>query len=86
VNLHNTPQNTSNAPVTGLEPLLSVDQLADYLGVPVKTVYDWRRTGHRPAAYRVGRFLGYAVSDVQAWLAEQRDTSSTSTTSAASGR
>jgi excisionase family DNA binding protein len=60
---------------TALEPLLSVEQLADYLGVPVKTVYDWRRTGHGPAAHRVGRFLRYTVADVQEWLAQQRDPS-----------
>jgi excisionase family DNA binding protein len=57
---------------SGLEPLLSVEQLAEYLGVPVKTVYDWRRTGNCPVPFRVGRFLRYAVGDVQAWLVAQR--------------
>ena len=32
----------------GLDPLMSVDELAEYLGVPVRTVYDWRTTG-RPS-------------------------------------
>ena len=29
----------------GLEPLLNIDELADYLGVPVSTIYDWRTNG-----------------------------------------
>lgn len=29
----------------GLEPLLGVPELAEYLGVPVQTIYDWRVNG-----------------------------------------
>lgn len=29
----------------GLEPLLNIDELAVYLGVPVSTIYDWRTNG-----------------------------------------
>jgi len=32
----------------GLEPLLNIDELADYLGVPVSTIYDWRTKRQRP--------------------------------------
>jgi len=32
----------------GLEPLLNIDELADYLGVPVSTIYDWRTNGKAP--------------------------------------
>jgi excisionase family DNA binding protein len=58
----------------GLEPLISIDELSDYLGVPVKTIYDWRLAGHGPCAIRVGRHLKYAISDVREWLATQRET------------
>jgi excisionase family DNA binding protein len=57
----------------GLEPLISIDELSGYLGVPVKTIYDWRLTGHGPCAIRVGRHLKYAISDVREWLASQRE-------------
>lgn len=57
----------------GLEPLLDVTELAAYLGVPVSTVYDWRTHGKGPAAYRFGKRLKFAVSDVRAWVTEQRD-------------
>ena len=57
----------------GLEQLISIDELSDYLGVLVKTIYDWRLTGHGPCAIRVGRHLKYAISDVREWLASQRE-------------
>jgi excisionase family DNA binding protein len=57
----------------GLEPLLDVTDLAAYLGVPVSTVYDWRTRGQGPAAYRFGKHLKFALSDVQAWIASRRE-------------
>jgi excisionase family DNA binding protein len=60
-------------PLDGLEQLISIDELSEYLGVPVKTIYDWRLTGNGPCAIRVGRHLKYAVSDVRDWLAHQRE-------------
>ena len=57
----------------GLEPLMDVAELASYLGLPVSTVYDWRVHGKGPAAYRFGKHLKFAVSDVRAWMAEQRE-------------
>lgn len=56
-----------------LEPLLSIDAVADYLGVSVPTIYDWRVAGKGPRAIKVGRHLKFAVSDVQAWVAAQRE-------------
>ncbi len=53
--------------------LLSPAELADYLGVPVQTVYQWRHRGEGPPGYRVGRHVRYRWSDVQAWLDEQAD-------------
>jgi excisionase family DNA binding protein len=59
--------------VGGLEPLLSIEQLSAYLGLPVKTLYDWRLAGRGPCAVRVGRQLRYFVSDVRDWLTQQRE-------------
>lgn len=56
-----------------LEPLLDITELAGYLGVPVTTIYDWRTNGKGPPAYRFGKRIKFAVSDVRAWLAEHRD-------------
>jgi len=57
----------------GLEPLLSVTELAGYLGVPVATVYDWRSNGTGPVGHRFGKHVKFAVSDVRAWVEAQRD-------------
>ena len=57
----------------GLEPLLDVTELAAYLRVPVSTVYDWRTRGLGPRAYRFGKHLKFALSDVRSWIEQQRD-------------
>ena len=57
----------------GLEPFLDVRELAEYLGVPVSTVYEWRTHGRGPAAYRFGKHLKFTVTDVQDWVQQQRD-------------
>ncbi|WP_342795432.1 helix-turn-helix domain-containing protein [Euzebya pacifica] len=39
----------------GLGPLISVDELAAYLGLPKQTIYDWRVSGKGPQGYRIGK-------------------------------
>lgn len=53
-----------------LERLLSVDEVAEFLGIPVATLYQWRHKGCGPEAYRVGRHLRYEPAVVRAWLDE----------------
>lgn len=57
----------------GPDPLLSIEDLAAYLGVPVATIYDWRVDGEGPCGIRVGRYLKFTVRDVLTWLSEQRE-------------
>jgi excisionase family DNA binding protein len=64
---------TSARVISGLEPMLSIEELAEYLALPVRTLYDWRQCGREPRAIHVGRQLRYFVSDVQSWLQEQRE-------------
>lgn len=52
-------------------PLMSPQEVADYLGVPVRSVYHWRHQGEGPAGFRVGKHVRYRPEDVDAWL-EQR--------------
>ena len=58
----------------GLEPLIDIGELADYLGIPVSTIYDWRTRGLGPPAYRFGKHLKFAVGDVRVWVERQRET------------
>jgi excisionase family DNA binding protein len=60
----------------GLEPLMDVAELTAYLGIPISTVYDWRVHGKGPSAYRFGKHLKFAISDVRAWIAQQREPTS----------
>jgi len=60
-------------PLSGLDPLLSIDELAEDLGVSIKTIYEWRQTGRGPIGIRMGRHLKFAVSDVCTWLDEKRE-------------
>lgn len=56
------------------DELLSIGQLAAYLGVPVATVYRWRHQRQGPLGYRIGRHVRYRASDIEHWLETQRDT------------
>lgn len=64
---------TKHTPHHTLEPLLDITELADYLGIPISTLYDWRARGLGPRAYRFGKRLKFALSDVQAWMESQRE-------------
>ena len=70
---HLLGMDTKQPPHPTLEPLLDVTELANYLGVPLSTVYDWRSRGLGPRAYRFGKRVKFALSDVQAWMEAQRE-------------
>jgi predicted DNA-binding transcriptional regulator AlpA len=53
--------------------LWSVHDVADYLGIPHKTLYNWRTRGIGPRARRVGRYLRYEEHDVRAWFSAQNE-------------
>lgn len=50
--------------------LWTIDEVADYLGVPKQTVYCWRTSGYGPAGFRVGKHLRWRASTVIAWTVE----------------
>lgn len=55
---------------------LTTGQVADYLSVPVSTLYQWRHRGIGPRAARVGRHLRYRLSDVDRWVEQHMSDSS----------
>ncbi|MGH3313495.1 MAG: helix-turn-helix transcriptional regulator [Streptomyces sp.] len=55
------------------ERYLTPLDLADLLGVPVETVYQWRRKHTGPRGFRVGRHLRYDPEDVRAWVTGQME-------------
>lgn len=47
---------------------MTTEEVAEYLGVPVQTVYIWRTKGTGPRAIKVGKHLRFRASDLDAWL------------------
>lgn len=52
-------------------PLATAEQVSEYLGVPVATLYQWRHRGIGPRGSKVGRWIRYRWADVEKWLDEQ---------------
>ena len=51
--------------------LLTIEQLSNYLQIPVQTLYAWRHENVGPRALKARRALRYRRTDVDAWLEEQ---------------
>jgi excisionase family DNA binding protein len=50
-----------------LEKLLTTKEVAELLGVPYRTILDWR-PDQRPPAARIGKHLRFRPSDVDSWI------------------
>lgn len=57
-----------------MEPLLTIDEVAEYLRVPVVTIRWLRQEGRFAPAVKVGRRLAWERSEVAAWVARHRET------------
>lgn len=55
------------------DPLLTADQVAQWLGKPKATLYAWRTRGRGPRGIKVGGDLRYRRSDVEAYLDQNTD-------------
>jgi excisionase family DNA binding protein len=55
------------------DELLTTEEVANWLRVPVATVRQWRANRDGPRGHRVGRHIRYRRSDVEAWLAKRAD-------------
>ncbi len=56
------------------DELLTIQQLAELLQVPVATIYRWRHRGEGPRGIRVsGRHVRYRRADVETFLEERAD-------------
>ena len=65
----------ATTPVTErTDALMTIDDVADLLRMPVASLRYWRVLGTGPRAFIIGRRLRYLPADVLAWIAEQHDT------------
>jgi hypothetical protein len=53
--------------VSSIDRLWSVEDVSAYLGVPVKTLYQWKWRGEGPPVRKIGRHLRYEPAVVQSW-------------------
>lgn len=59
---------------SALRALLTPEQVAEFLGIPKRSLYVQRSTGRpTPKAIRVGKHLRYRPADVEAFVAEQTE-------------
>lgn len=54
---------------------IGIEQLADELGVPVRTIYSWRSraTPYGPRGATFGRHVRFKRADVDAWIERRYD-------------
>ena len=60
-------------PTTTTDPriprqLLTPEELAEQLQVPLATLYGWRSRGEGPVGRKVGKHLRYRQEDVDSWV------------------
>lgn len=64
---------TTRRPTTPMEfsELWTIEEVANYLGVPKQTIYCWRTSGYGPQGFRVGKHLRWRTATVIAWTVEK---------------
>jgi excisionase family DNA binding protein len=55
--------------------LWTIEDLANYLGVPVQTIYQWRTKGYGPVGRRIGKYVRFRPEDVLRWVEDQTERS-----------
>jgi predicted DNA-binding transcriptional regulator AlpA len=53
------------------DELLSINEVADIIRVPVATLRYWRHLGSGPQSFRIGRSVRYWRTEVLQWLENQ---------------
>ena len=51
-----------------MDKLLSAQEVADYVGVPLATLYVWNSRGTGPRRVNVGKHVRFRRADVEAWI------------------
>ena len=51
--------------------LLTAEDLASFLDIPIKTLYSWRYRGEGPVGFRVGKHIRYRWTDIERWIGDR---------------
>ncbi|MGW7083326.1 helix-turn-helix transcriptional regulator [Streptomyces sp. NPDC054871] len=52
---------------------LTPDDIAEIFGVPLETVYQWRKKRTGPPGFRVGKHVRYDPADVRIYVAQRKN-------------
>ena len=55
----------------GPNRLLTPEEVSEWLGIPIKTLANWRSERKGPLPLRVGTHIRYRSGDVEAWIEER---------------
>jgi len=58
---------------TSRDTLLTIEEVAEFIRIPVASLRYWRVLGAGPRGFIIGRRLRYWRQDVLDWLDEQRE-------------
>ncbi|MEC3978622.1 helix-turn-helix domain-containing protein [Amycolatopsis sp. H20-H5] len=61
----------SRARLVSVEGLWTPDDLAVFLGIPEKTLREWRYKGYGPGWAKMGKHVRYNPDTVRSWVAER---------------
>ncbi|MEV6226948.1 helix-turn-helix domain-containing protein [Saccharopolyspora shandongensis] len=53
--------------------LWGIEDVSNYLGIPVGTLYQWRSRGYGPAGRKIGKYVRYKPDDVERWFDAQTE-------------
>ena len=53
--------------IASIDRLWGAEEVSVYLGVPVKTLYQWKWRSEGPPVRKVGRYLRYDPATVKNW-------------------
>ncbi len=54
-----------------MEKLMNTNELAEYLGIAVSTIVDYRLKGIGPVYVKIGHLVRYRKADVDNWVANK---------------
>jgi hypothetical protein len=54
--------------ISSIHRLWTVQDLSEFLGIPVDTIRGWRTKKYGPAARKIGKHLRYDPAEVRRWL------------------
>jgi DNA-binding transcriptional MerR regulator len=54
--------------ISSIHRLWTVQDLSEFLGIPVDTIRGWRTKKYGPTARKIGKHLRYDPAEVRRWL------------------